>query len=99
MNWALSIERETIADVTLVEEAERALEAGEVRLAVRRFALTANNITYAAFGTVMRYWDFFPGLMGAGACRYGASPKWSKARQTGYSKASACMDIFPQEAN
>ena len=37
-----------------------ALQPGEVRLKVDSFALTANNITYAAFGEAMRYWDFFP---------------------------------------
>lgn len=36
------------------------LVEGEVRLAVNEFALTANNITYAAMGFVMQYWDFFP---------------------------------------
>jgi hypothetical protein len=36
------------------------LNAGQVRVAVQRFALTANNITYAAFGDAMHYWDFFP---------------------------------------
>lgn len=66
MNWALSIDRDRIADARLVEEETRALEAGEARLAIRRFALTANNITYAAFGAVMRYWDFFPGSDGRG---------------------------------
>lgn len=66
MNWALSIDRDRIADATLVETTQRALEGGEARLAVRRFALTANNITYAAFGAVMRYWDFFPGEDGRG---------------------------------
>lgn len=66
MNWALSIARDAIADVILVEEAPRVLAAGEVRLAVRRFALTANNVTYAAFGSAMRYWEFFPGEDGRG---------------------------------
>jgi len=33
---------------------------GQVRLVVDRFALTANNITYAVVGEAMRYWDFFP---------------------------------------
>ncbi len=37
-----------------------ALQTGEVLLAVDRFALTANNITYAAFGDAMAYWQFFP---------------------------------------
>jgi len=41
-------------------DATRALRDGEVRLAVERFSLTANNITYAAFGEAMKYWQFFP---------------------------------------
>lgn len=36
------------------------LQIGGVRLAIQRFALTANNITYAAFGESMHYWKFFP---------------------------------------
>ncbi len=74
MTWALSIDRKTITDVQLVEEATRALEPGETRLAVHSFALTANNITYAAFGDAMRYWDFFPGA--DGRCRL---PVWGFA--------------------
>jgi hypothetical protein len=34
--------------------------AGQVLFAIDRFALTANNITYAAFGDAMQYWNFFP---------------------------------------
>jgi Protein of unknown function (DUF2855) len=74
MSWALSIDRKTITDVTIVEEAKRPLEAGEIRLAINSFALTANNITYAAFGDAMRYWDFFPGA--DGRCRL---PVWGFA--------------------
>ena len=33
---------------------------GEVLLKIDRVALTTNNITYAAFGDAMQYWDFFP---------------------------------------
>ena len=84
MNWALSIAREAIADVTLVEEPSRALEEGETRLAVRRFAVTANNITYAAFGTVMRYWDFFPGHDDRGRL-----PVWGFAEIT----ETSCADL------
>jgi hypothetical protein len=36
------------------------LADGQVRLAIANFALTSNNITYAAFGDAMHYWDFFP---------------------------------------
>ena len=40
--------------------AQRALQPGQARLAIEHFALTANNITYAAFGEAMKYWHFFP---------------------------------------
>jgi len=33
---------------------------GQVRCRVDRFALTSNNITYAAFGDAMHYWRFYP---------------------------------------
>lgn len=38
----------------------RPLADGQVRLHVEQFALTANNITYAAYGQAMKYWQFFP---------------------------------------
>lgn len=50
------------------------LAEGEVRLAIERFALTANNITYAVFGDAMRYWDFFPAPEG-----FGRIPVWGYA--------------------
>ncbi|MEP6824649.1 MAG: DUF2855 family protein, partial [Ramlibacter sp.] len=33
---------------------------GQIRVTVDHFALTSNNITYAAFGDAMNYWHFFP---------------------------------------
>jgi hypothetical protein len=42
-----------------------------VRLKVDHFALTANNITYAAFGDAMKYWNFFPAESG-----WGRVPVW-----------------------
>lgn len=47
------------------------LEAGQVRLGVDKFALTANNITYAAFGEAMSYWNFYPAADG-----WGRIPVW-----------------------
>ncbi|MDJ0786041.1 MAG: DUF2855 family protein [Myxococcota bacterium] len=37
-----------------------ALGADELLLAVRTFGLTANNITYGAFGAPLGYWNYFP---------------------------------------
>ena len=39
------------------------------------FSLTANNITYAAFGEAMKYWQFFP----AATPRSGCVPVWGFA--------------------
>ena len=36
------------------------LAADQVRVRVDKFALTSNNITYAAFGDAMQYWQFYP---------------------------------------
>ncbi|MDF3882909.1 DUF2855 family protein [Cupriavidus basilensis] len=48
---------------------------GEVLLKIDRFALTTNNITYAAFGDAMNYWQFFP----TGQEEWGHMPVWGFA--------------------
>jgi hypothetical protein len=53
----------------------RPLADGELRLRIDRFALTANNVTYAAFGDAMHYWDFFP----AADPGWGCIPVWGFA--------------------
>jgi hypothetical protein len=61
------------------------LAEGQVRLAVRRIALTTNNITYALFGDRMQYWQFFP----SGQADWGVVPVWGFADVV----ASAVPDI------
>lgn len=51
-----------------------ALEDGSIRVAVERFALTANNITYAVVGDRIGYWRFFPASSG-----WGIIPVWGFA--------------------
>lgn len=48
---------------------------GEALLRIRRVALTTNNITYAAFGDAMQYWNFFP----TGEAGWGHMPVWGFA--------------------
>ena len=62
-----------------------ALAAGEVRLEIASFAFTANNITYAAFGEAMNYWQFFP----TGEDGWGCIPVWGFAEVS----ESLCDDI------
>jgi hypothetical protein len=49
-------------------------QPGHLTLAIERFALTSNNITYAAFGASMKYWDFYPAGDG-----WGIVPVWGFA--------------------
>jgi hypothetical protein len=65
-------------DRTRLVTAELAeLAPGEALLAIDRLAVTANNVTYAAFGDVpqLRYWSFFP----TGAEGWGHMPAWGFA--------------------
>src|SRR5690606_11797474 len=39
---------------------------GQVVLRIDNFSITANNVTYAAMGDAMSYWDFFPSEAGLG---------------------------------
>lgn len=36
------------------------LDSGQIRVAIDKFALTANNITYGVVGEKIGYWQFFP---------------------------------------
>lgn len=52
-------------------DADTALADGEILVKVDRYAFTSNNITYAAFGEAMKYWNFYPSLDG-----WGRIPVW-----------------------
>ncbi len=47
------------------------LQAGQILMKVNKFAFTSNNVTYAAFGETMSYWNFFPAPDG-----WGRIPVW-----------------------
>ncbi|MEO1712968.1 MAG: DUF2855 family protein, partial [Bacteroidota bacterium] len=54
------------------------LEEGEILLKVDKFAYTANNMTYAAAGDMLGYWQFFPAV-GADPHGWGVIPVWGFA--------------------
>jgi NADPH:quinone reductase-like Zn-dependent oxidoreductase len=56
----LCVNRKTIDDCRLVEQPLPVIGEGEVLIRVGRFALTANNITYAWAGETIGYWQFYP---------------------------------------
>lgn len=70
----LLVRRDALGETRLDEAAPAPLDAGQARLRVDRFGLTANNITYAVFGDGMGYWNFFPAPEG-----WGRVPVWGFA--------------------
>ena len=59
-NITLEVDRAACGETRLVAAPLELLADGQVRLRVDRFALTANNVTYAVLGDMLGYWDFFP---------------------------------------
>lgn len=51
---------QNITEHKLVNVPPSVLSEGQVRLRIERFALTSNNVTYAASGFTIGYWKFFP---------------------------------------
>ena len=65
-----------LATTRLVEAADTPLADGQVRVRVDRFAFTSNNITYAAFGQAMQYWQFYPVPADPDGTAWGCIPVW-----------------------
>ena len=73
----LRVRRDDLAVCELVEgeSLREDLGDGEAQLSVERFALSANNVTYAALGDELGYWRLFPAPAG-----WGRVPAWGYAR-------------------
>ena len=54
------VHKDQLSRFEWVTEPDAPLQHGDIRVHIDRFALTSNNITYAAFGDAMNYWSFFP---------------------------------------
>ena len=75
MSRMFTVDRHDLHRARWVDREPAPLSPGEVRLRVDAFALTSNNVTYAAFGDAMNYWGFFP----TGDPSTGCIPVWGYA--------------------
>jgi hypothetical protein len=71
------------------------LAPGQALLAVDRFGLTSNNITYAMFGQAMSYWDFFPAEEGWGRVPVWGFAEVSESRQEGLAVGTRVFGYLP----
>ncbi|NNE95226.1 MAG: DUF2855 family protein [Acidimicrobiales bacterium] len=72
----IEVRKGELHEARVSEEEQVSLADGQARLTVDSFGLTANNITYAVFGDMMSYWQFFPA---PGGRDYGVVPVWGFA--------------------
>ncbi len=72
MTTTFVVQKEELATTHIREKLDSPLGLEQVRLRIDHFALTSNNITYAAFGDAMHYWGFFP----SGEDGFGIIPVW-----------------------
>ncbi|MEM9521179.1 MAG: DUF2855 family protein [Actinomycetota bacterium] len=56
----IAVGRADIAAIEVLDEPAAPLDEGEVRLAIDRFGMSANNISYAMTGDFLGYWAHFP---------------------------------------
>ena len=94
----LLVHRQNLRDTCFAADpdAQRDLAPGQARLRIDQFALTSNNITYAAFGDAMKYWDFFPSDQPA----HGCIPVWGfatviESRTVGLPNGTRCFGCWP----
>ncbi|HEY4929703.1 MAG TPA: DUF2855 family protein [Acidimicrobiales bacterium] len=71
----LEVDRSDLHRVRAVSYRSPALEPGETRIRIDAFGLSANNVTYAVFGDILRYWECFPGPEEDGVS-WGRIPVW-----------------------
>ena len=71
----LDVDTADLLHVRTVDRPPAPLGAGQARIRLDRFGLSANNITYAVFGRAMRYWDCFPAPVEDGVA-WGRVPVW-----------------------
>ncbi|GGE03193.1 hypothetical protein GCM10011529_07040 [Polymorphobacter glacialis] len=69
----LHVRRDDLGVIAAIDRSA-VIEDGEALFRIERFALTANNMTYAAHGVDMGYWGFFPAPAG-----FGIVPVWGFA--------------------
>jgi hypothetical protein len=73
---AFHVRKHALSTTRLQHAADVPLADGQVRVRIDAFALTSNNITYAAFGDAMHYWQFFPVAPDADGSDWGCIPVW-----------------------
>ena len=93
------VKRNDLRSTSVVSAPIPALADGQVLLKIDAFSFTANNITYAVFGEMLRYWEFFPAEDG-----WGRVPVWgiadvAESRHPGVPVGERAYGYFPMSTH
>ena len=98
------VQKNQLQNTEMRHAPELPLADGQVRIGIDKFALTSNNITYAAFGDAMNYWHFFPVApqvnSAADGTAMGSIPVWGfgmvlETRHAGVAVGERLYGYFP----
>jgi hypothetical protein len=109
----LLVRKDQLSTTTLRPAPLGPLAEGRVRVVIDQFAFTSNNITYAAMGDAMQYWQFYPVADTDDGISWGRIPVWGFGtvqasrhadiavgeRLYGYFPMSSAVDLAPADVS
>ena len=95
MSQQITVARSAIAAATLDVLPAPRLAPGHALLKIDQFAVTANNVTYAAIGEAFGYWDFFPASDGRGIVPVWGHATVAEAGDTGLAAGERIYGYLP----
>jgi hypothetical protein len=72
------VDRENYRNTKIVDAELKPLREGQIRVALDKYGLTANNVSYAVSGDMIGYWKYYPVDSGDGV-NWGKVPVWGLA--------------------
>lgn len=95
----LTVSRADLSAARLSDAETQPLREGEARLKVNAFSVTANNLTYAVFGDMMQYWNFFPAPAGDGRVPVWGFATVSESRAPGLAEGRRVYGYLPMSTS
>ncbi len=93
------VRRDDLARTDFVPRTLPTLADNEVLLKIDAFAFTANNVTYAVIGEMMRYWEFFPADDGWGRVPVWGFAEAAASRHPGVAKGERFYGYLPMSTH
>ena len=94
----LWVTRDKLRETKIVENDQKPLQDGQIRVAIDKMGLTANNVSYAVSGDMIGYWKYFPA-----EGEWGKVPCWSmgnvvESRSDSIAEGERLYGFFPMSS-